>query len=172
MEKDNFFFRDADGFNVPNGKTQHVGAEAQLAAEYDSGIYWHATASSSDQTYAFNRAVTIATEIIRDGDKIDTAPEWLADAAIGWRNERFSLELGVDHVGEYFTDAANLHTYPGHTVGSLRGSWKFTDDYEAFVILRNVTDERYADRADFASGQERYFPGEPANVTIGVRVKR
>jgi iron complex outermembrane receptor protein len=34
-----------------------------------------------------------------------------------------------------------------------------------------VSDERYADRADFAQGFDRYFPGEPANVTLGIRLQ-
>ena len=56
----------------------------------------------------------------------------------------------------------------------------YTDENALFLIdgamydlksMRNITDERYADRADFASGQYRYFPGEPVNATIGVRVR-
>ncbi|MEZ5937451.1 MAG: TonB-dependent receptor [Hyphomonadaceae bacterium] len=172
MKKDNFFFRDADGFNVPDGKTDHAGIEAQLSGEYDSGLFWRASASWSDQTYAFNRDVGNAAEDIVDGAQIDTAPEWLADGELGWRGERYSLSLAVEHVGEYFTNAANTVTYPGHTIANLRGSWRFSDDYEAFAIIRNITDERYADRADYGFGNERYFPGEPANITVGVRVRR
>ena len=40
---------------------------------------------------------------------------------------------------------------------------------EAFLIVRNLTDEAYADRADLAFGNDRYFPGEPLNATLGVR---
>ena len=40
-----------------------------------------------------------------------------------------------------------------------------------FVIVRNLTDEKYADRADFAFGNQRFFPGEPLNVTVGLRKK-
>jgi iron complex outermembrane recepter protein len=175
MKKDNFFFRDSDGLNVPNGKTDHVGFEAafdgDLVAAGDGVVKWNANVAWSDQTYAFNRDVAAAAEDIFDGGKIDTAPEWLADAGLGWENDVFSLFASVEWVGEYFTNAANTAKYDGHAIGHLRGAWRFNDRFEAFAIVRNITDERYADRADFAQNQHRYFPGEPANVTIGVRVR-
>jgi iron complex outermembrane recepter protein len=172
QQKDNFFFRDSDGFNVPDGKTDHAGVEVQLSANYANGLFWRAAAAWADQTYAFNRNVVTASEDIVAGTQIDTAPEWLGDATVGWRGDRLEFSLSAEHVGDYFTDAANLHTYPGHTIANLRGSWAFSDALEAFVIVRNVGDVRYADRADFANGADRYFPGEPVNATFGVRVKR
>ena len=175
MNKSHFFFRDSDGLNVPDGKTDHVGIEASLAGEFGEfaggKFLWNGNVSWSDQTYAFNRNVAAAAEDIFDGDQIDTAPEWLADAGIGWQNQQFSLFLTSEYVGQYFTNAANTQTYHGHFIGHLRGGWQFSDDLEAFAIVRNITDERYADRADFATGAERYFPGEPLNATIGVRIR-
>jgi outer membrane receptor protein involved in Fe transport len=176
MNKDHFFFRDSDGLNVPDGKTRHFGIEASFDGafgEFAGGEFkWNVNASWADQTYAFDRNVTAATEDIFNGAKVDTAPDWLADAGVGWESPQFSVFLTGEYVGDYFTDAANLHTYPGHLIGHLRGAWRFSDDFEAFVIVRNITDERYADRADFASGQDRYFPGEPVNATFGVRIRR
>ena len=37
------------------------------------------------------------------------------------------------------------------------------------IIIRNLFDINYADRADLAFGNNRYFPGEPLNATVGVR---
>ena len=172
MEKDNFFFRDADGLNVPNGKTDHVGVEAGFDGDLPGGFKWNANVAWADQTYAFNRNVANAAEDIFDGDRIDTAPEWLADAGFGWENDRFSVYATAEYVGEYFTNAANTATYDGHLIAHLGGEWRFNDTFEGFVIVRNVTDERYADRADFAQGQDRYFPGEPLNATLGLRVRK
>jgi outer membrane receptor protein involved in Fe transport len=175
MQKVNFFFRDSDGLNVPNGKTHHTGVETsfdgKLGEVLGGEVRWNANLTWTDQTYAFNRPVANANEVIVDGNQIDTAPEWQGDAGIGWENNRFSLYLSGQYVGEYYMDAANLNTYPGHTIANLRGSWRFSDRLEAFAIVRNLTDERYADRADIGFGQERYFPGEPINLTMGLRAR-
>ncbi len=175
MQKENFFFRDADGLNVPDGATDHVGIEAALDGEfgqYAGGVFrWNANVSWSDQTYAFTRDVGNAAEDIVDGTQIDTAPEWLADVGFGWENDAFSIFATAEYVGEYFTNAANTAAYDGHLIAHLRGAWRFNENLEAFAIVRNITDERYADRADFGFGNDRYFPGEPANVTFGVRLQ-
>lgn len=175
MHKDNFFFRDSDGLNVPDGKTRHFGIEAALRGglgEVAGGaLSWNANLSWADQRYDFDRNVAVAAEDIFRNGKIDTAPDWLADAGLAWETPVFSLGLSTEYVGEYYTNAANTALYDGHLIAHLRGGWKFSDQLEAFAIVRNITDERYADRADYAQGSDRYFPGEPLNVTFGVRVR-
>ena len=172
MEKENFFFRDSDGLNVPNGSTEHAGVEASAALELTTAFSVSGSASWSDQTYTFDRITSSGTETIRDGNEIDTAPEWLANVSLDWKaTEAIKLSLNVDHVGEYFVDPANTTVYPGHTVLGARGAWVFAEGTEVFLIVRNLTDERYADRADLAFGNDRYFPGEPINATLGMRKK-
>ena len=172
MEKENFFFRDSDGLNVPNGSTEHAGIEASAALELTTALSVSGSASWSDQTYTFDRITSSGTETIQDGNEIDTAPEWLANVSLDWKaTEAIKLSLNVDHVGEYFVDPANTTVYPGHTVLGARGAWVFAEGTEVFLIVRNLTDERYADRADLAFGNDRYFPGEPINATLGMRKK-
>lgn len=172
MEKENFFFRDSDGLNVPNGSTEHAGVEASAALELTTAFSVSGSASWSDQTYTFDRITSSGTETIRDENEIDTAPEWLANVSLDWQaTEAIKLSLNVDHVGEYFVDPANTTVYPGHTVLGARGAWVFAEGTEVFLIVRNLTDERYADRADLAFGNDRYFPGEPINATLGMRKK-
>ena len=170
MEKDNFFFRDSDGLNVPDGSTEHKGVEASGAFDLTPVLSVSGSASWSDQTYTFDRITGSGTETIRDGNEIDTAPEWLANVSLDWQaTDAIKLSLKVDHVGEYFVDPANTTTYPGHTVLGARGAWALSETAELFLIVRNLTDEKYADRADLAFGNERYFPGEPLNATLGMR---
>lgn len=169
MEKENFFFRDSDGLNVVDGSTRHQGIEAAATLRIDDRLSIGGNAAWSVQEYTFNRPVAAALERIVSGNRIDTAPEWLADARIDWQAlDALKLSLTLEHVGEYFTDPANTVTYPGHTVLGVRAGWTLSDSLEAYLILRNLTDERYADRADVAFGNERYFPGEPLNATFGI----
>ncbi|MEO1101762.1 MAG: TonB-dependent receptor [Pseudomonadota bacterium] len=171
MQKENFFFRDSDGLNVSDGETEHAGVEAAFELVLiDNRLSVRGTAAYADQTYAFDRITGSASETIRDGDRIDTAPEWLADLALVWMpTDAFEASFEAEHVGEYFTNPANTQDYPGHTVFHARGEWAVRDDLEVYLIVRNLFDLRYADRADFAFGDERYFPGEPLNATVGVR---
>lgn len=73
-------------------------------------------------------------------------------------------------MGRYFTDAGNLHSYDGHDLFHLRARYQWREGAEIFGAIRNLLDTRYAERADYAFGSDRYFPGEERGVSIGVRV--
>ena len=74
-------------------------------------------------------------------------------------------------VGGYWLDAANLHRYGGHELLNLRGSWQFTDRWSASVRIDNALDRAYADRADYAFGTYRYFPGRPRTIFLGFTLR-
>jgi outer membrane receptor protein involved in Fe transport len=42
---------------------------------------------------------------------------------------------------------------------------------ELYGTVRNLTNTDYAERADFAFGTERYFPGENRNFMFGLSIK-
>ena len=64
---------------------------------------------------------------------------------------------------------ANANEYPGHDLLNLRVGWSFRDNWSTTLRLNNVTDRAYADRADFAFGNYRYFPGRGRTVFVEVR---
>lgn len=169
MEKENFFFRDSDGLNVIDGATRHYGIETSGLLVIADGLSLRGNVSWADHSYNFDRTVVAAQERIRKGDRVDTAPEWLADASLDWRKDGMSLSLTAEYVGEYFADPANTVRYPGHTVLGARAGLDVAEGLEIYLILRNLTDVAYADRADVGFGQERYFPGEPLNATFGIK---
>lgn len=176
MWKRNFFFRDADGFNVNNGRTRHLGAEAEVTAALPAGFSLDGNASYGRHTYRFNRVITNAaqaSEAISSGDDVDTAPRWLAGLRGRWARENFPLTVELEwfYVGRYFTDAANSATYPGHSLVHLRGDLRISERLTANFALRNVFDKAYAERADFAFGSERYFPGEGRVASFGLRIE-
>jgi len=169
-DKDNFFFRDSDGLNVTDGSTRHQGIEIAALWQMSEQFSFAGNLSWSDQTYTFDRIVGNGSEVILDGNEVDSAPEWLANAALTWLpNDKYTVIVSADYVGEYFTNPANTQDYPGHLIGNLRVSRALDGGNELYLIVRNLTDEKYADRADFAFGNERFFPGEPINITVGFR---
>jgi iron complex outermembrane receptor protein len=173
MRKRNVFFRDADGLNVTDGRTRHHGVE--FFAEHAIGSQFSLDISGSwaRHMYDFDRVVASATETILRGNDIDTAPRWTAALALNWRpSNRWLVRTDWSHVGRYFTDAANDHTYPGHDIIGVRFRYSMSERVEIYGHVRNLMDARYAERADFAFGSERYFPGEERGVSLGIRVRR
>jgi len=173
MRKQNVFFRDADGFNVTDGETTHEGVELDASLPLHARLTLSASASWAIHEYAFDRSVSRSSDVIRDGARVDTAPEWLANVRALWRPvDAASLELEWIHVGEYFADAGNTATYDGHDLLNLRGRLDVSDRVALFAAVRNLANTRYAERADFAFGAYRYFPGEPRAFSAGFRVTR
>ena len=168
QRKENFFFRNANGFNVTDGETEHLGVEIDGQVALAPWLTASGSLSLSDQTYAFTDIVTSPSSSIRDGAEIDSAPTTLARLALNAQpTDRLSLFAELRHVGDYVTDPGNTRTYPGHEVVNVRAAHSF-DGVEVFAKLNNVFDTRYADRADFAFGNDRYFPGRPRHILFGI----
>lgn len=178
MEKRNFFFRDADGFNVNNAKTRHVGVEAETVIALNDTLTLSGAVTYAAHTYQFDRnpqATPGGTvrENISAGDDIDTAPRVIANTRLQWRPvENFRMEAEWRSVGSYFTNAANTRSYEGYDIVNLRAEADIGAGLAAFVSLRNATDALYAERADFAFGNDRFFPGEARTLGFGLRLQR
>ena len=165
MRKENFFFRDSNGFNVDDGKTEHAGIELSFMADLHETIDLGGALSYAEHTYAFSNLN------IQDGNDIDTAPKFLANVRLGWTPvEALRTELEWVHMDEYFTDEANLNKYEGHDLFNLRASYQVNDRFSVYGRILNLADTAYADRADFGFGSHRYFPGEERFFAMGVRV--
>lgn len=171
MQKRNVFFRDADGFNVTDGETRHHGVEFAGAVDVTDQLTASIGGSWAIHEYGFDRQVSRSSEVIVDGARLDTAPEWLWNARLLWSpNADLEIEAEWVHVGEYFADAGNTAAYEGHDLANLRARYALTPKVSIFTAVRNAFDQRYAERADFAFGGYRYFPGEPRSISVGLRI--
>jgi len=167
MRKQNFIFRDANGFNISDGKTRHSGIESLLSWQLTGELSVNANLSWARHVYAFNRDLGRG-EIIVKGNEIDTAPPWLGGLRLHWqRSSQQSIEAEWVYQGGYFLDAANAHRYPGHSLVNLRGSMVIGDSRHRISLrLTNLLDLRYAERADYAFGNYRYFPGAGRRISL------
>ena len=73
------------------------------------------------------------------------------------------------HLGHYFVDAENRFDYPGHELLNLRAAYEATERLTVSARLNNVADAAVADRADFAFGDYRYFPGRGRELFVEFR---
>jgi outer membrane receptor for ferric coprogen and ferric-rhodotorulic acid len=84
-------------------------------------------------------------------------------------NKDSSLTFEVEHMSSYYTDAANLHEYEGHTLYHARYNQQLSESLKTYLRIDNISDKAYAERADFnAFGGDRYFPGLPREIYIGL----
>ena len=168
-KKKNSIFRDAENFIVDNGKTDHQGVELSLNWTINTSNRLISNITYGNHKYDFETDTSMR-EKIRTGNYIDTAPKLMANLI--WDIALFdnsSLAFEIEHMGPYYTDAANLHEYEGHTLYHSRFSQTLSDSMKYFLRIDNLFDKAYAERADFnAFGGDRYFPGLPREVYIGL----
>ncbi|MGQ0798621.1 MAG: TonB-dependent receptor [Pseudomarimonas sp.] len=170
--KQHVILRDALGFTINDGRTRHRGVESGVQWQWHPQWSLGAELAFADHRYAFDRDAA-AGEVIRVGNRIDTAPRWLGGARLAHtRALAGEFELEWRHQGSYDLDAANTARYPGHDLLNLRWHRAFNDRWTLSARVLNVQDRRYAERADFAFGQYRYFPGAGRELFVSIAWQR
>lgn len=165
MAKENFFFRDANGLNVTDGETSHQGVELSLNYDLTEQLSVVVNYSYGQHEYEFNQENSGVVK----GNHVDTAPEQLGNVRLAWQPSKSSkLELEWLHMGEYYLDPANEHDYAGHDLLQLRASIQLNNYISLFARIENITDEKYASRADYAFGSYRFFGGQPRAFHLGI----
>jgi len=175
MNKNHYFYRDVDGINVINGKTEHRGVELGLSTPLSHGFDAAMGASYSLHTYQFNRPESLAANAysaVYKDSSMPEAPRALANLRLGYAFlPKARAEAEWVHVGSYFTDNANMHSYGGYDIFNLRASVDVNDSVTLHAKVLNVADINYAARAAFSSGKYQYFPGDPMTAMVGATVR-
>jgi len=177
MNKRDVILRESNGFNVGNGETSHRGVEYDVVYRDKPGnpgatVRFEARLAGTvaRHQYEFSRAIE-GGETIVSGNDIDTAPRNVhsLDLSLTFgRNEAWNAGITGRYVGAYYLDTANTARYPGHKVADLRLRHRAGNGLGVTVRVDNLFDTAYADRADFAFGNYRYFParGRAAFLTV------
>jgi iron complex outermembrane receptor protein len=170
MKKRNSVFRDANGFNVDNGRTDHLGIEASLDWRPTDQWGFRVDATYTRHQYDFD-TVAARGETFVSGRDVDTAPRWLGSAEIEFAASDVSdFSLQWTAIGPYFLDAENQFEYSGHDILNLRARFQFTERFSATARINNLADTAIADRADYAFGNYRYFPGRGREFFVQLRL--
>ena len=161
--------RDADGFYVSGGKSRHTGIEAGIDWAATDYVRLRANATYAKHTYDFD-FVGSRGETFVSGNDVDTAPRWLGSLELFVNpSDRTQLALQWTSLGRYFLDAENRFTYPGHDVVNLRGRFDVSERVAFSLRVNNALDTAIADRADYAFGDYRYFPGRGRELFVELR---
>lgn len=169
MRKRDSVFRDSQGFNVSGARTRHDGLEASF--DWQIAESWFATldATYARHRYDFDR-VAARGESFVSGRDVDTAPRFFGSAEVTYDDgRRLRGAIQWVHMGKYYLDAENRFDYPGHSLLNLRATIDVGNRTSVTARLNNLLDEAYADRADYAFGNYRYFPGRGREVFVEIR---
>jgi outer membrane receptor protein involved in Fe transport len=171
MEKDDVIFQDRDRQNVSGAATTHRGIEVELNWQIDDVWYAALAGSIARHRYASPTELIGSSGDI-EGNMIDTAPKHFGSARVGFdltlQGMPLKSELEFVWLDEYFVDPNNENSYSGHELLNLRTDWAANDTLSLSLVITNLLDEDYAERADFGFGQYRYFVGEPRSAVLGV----
>ena len=158
MDKDDVILRDSAGFNVSGGQTRHQGLEYE--GDWALTEEWSLSAAGTMARHEYRFTAQVEQgEQITAGNDMDTAPRDIHALRLRYGLPRLEAELEWLWVGAYWANAANTARYGGHDVGNLRIAVEPARNWTATLRVTNLLDAAYADRADFAFGNFRYFPG-------------
>lgn len=164
----NLIFRDANGLNVSDGATKSQGIEIEIHWKIDNSHEISVASTFANHEYDFTRDLARGESIVA-GNQVDTAPKVLAHAR--WSVAFSSIgksELELNYIGPHYLDANNSARYRGHRVVNFRTEWQLSNQWTAFGRILNVLESYYANRADFAFGNYRYFPADLRQFFIGI----
>jgi len=168
QRKRNLIIRDTNGFNVTGGRTTHRGIEWEWRQQLSQSWLLTSSGTFARHRYDFTAAIEGGETLVRGRD-VDTAPRRLHTLTLRWApHPNWDVALRGSDVGPYFADAANRYRYEGHRTATLTIGWQAAPQWRITLDIDNLTDARYADRADFAQGNWRYFPGRDRSGFLGL----
>ncbi|WP_185964445.1 TonB-dependent receptor [Aliikangiella marina] len=169
MTKSDVIFQNSDREIVTGAKTSHKGIEFSIRRKLSEHWKLQSNIAYAQHRYENNVDLRGIGDVQIKGNDIDTAPELLASAQLIWQlPNQMRAELEWVHIDEYYTNPENTRDYEGHDLLNLRFRYQWNQDWSSVVRLTNLTDELYAERADFAFGNDRYFVGEPRSIFFAI----
>jgi len=169
MRKSDSVFRDTEGYNVSGARSRHRGIELEFYWQIALAWNFSVDAAYAHHTYDFDYTPNRGQSFIK-GNDIDTAPQWLASAELRYApTSRWWAGLQWAFLDEYYLEPGNRFTYPGHQLLNLRVGTVLSSKIDLVFRLNNLSDELYADRADFGAGDYRYLPGRGRELFVELR---
>jgi outer membrane receptor protein involved in Fe transport len=167
MRKDDVILKASNNQTVGDGKTEHYGIEALLAAKLNK--QWQLTLAAAWAHHEVDKASDLNGDSI-NGNRMDTAPEWQGSVQLSYQYQANAIaELEWVFMDDYFLDAENTARYDGHQLLNLRVQHQWSNQWSTTLRLKNLLDARYAERADYAFGSYRYFVGEGRGAFFEVK---
>jgi len=164
MEKDKVIFQDADRRNVSGAATLHYGLDLSVRWRILESLELALDGTLARHEYEGDIDLLGSSGAI-GGNRVDTSPEHFGSLRLSWDFlPRYRAELEWVRMDGYYLEPDNRHGYDGHDLFNVRIGGQLTARLHAGLRITNLTDEDYAERADFGFGSYRYFVGEERAV--------
>jgi outer membrane receptor protein involved in Fe transport len=156
------------------GRTRHRGVEVGVYASLTDRLRFETAYS-----YVRNKYLTWVTATGTDysGNEQEAGPRHIANTRLTYDiHPGSAVSAEWSHVGGYFTDPENLHSYDGYDVFNLEATTPSFHGLSIVGRLANVTNKRYAVTASYnpfapAGQQDRYTPGMPRTFYLGLQYR-
>lgn len=167
MQKDNVIIRDTERQNIASGKTAHQGFELEYTWQVLDQLRFSTNLAWQKHTYESDQAIS---NISIKGNRVDTSPNQIFAAQLLWEpSAKLDAEVSWQHLSSYYLDPENTAEYSGHSLLDFTIRYVISDSLSAKMNIFNITDEDYAERADIAFGEYRYFIGQPRRAFISLQ---
>lgn len=173
MRKENVIVQDADRRNIGDSETEHQGLEYSLRWQISDSWDLRGDGTWARHRYRNNvRLSGLQAGATIDGNDMVAAPRRFGSVRLGWQpTSDLRWELEWLYLGPYYLEATNQAKYEGHDLLNLRMRHQIDKRWHWAARLTNLTDRDYAERADYAFGEYRYFVGEPRALYLEVGVE-
>ncbi|MEM0911382.1 MAG: TonB-dependent receptor [Pseudomonadota bacterium] len=167
MNKEDVIIRDTERQVVIGGETSHQGVE--LSAQWRVTEQLDLQGALTFQRHEYENDIQISRQSIA-GNRIDTAPDRMASLRLNYQaSEKASAFFSFQYLDEYYLNPENTAEYDGHELLDVGLKYRFSDELTVQATIFNALDEDYAERADFAFGEYRYFIGLPRRVFVNLQ---
>jgi iron complex outermembrane recepter protein len=170
MDKEDVIFQDADRQNISGAKTRHQGLD--FSVDYQFADDWSLAVDGNYARHTYNSRIDLlgSSGDIK-GNDIDTAPRLFGSARLSWdfselAGRSSTAQLEWVYMDEYYLEPDNEHQYDGHSLLNLRFQSQLSPRLAGALRITNLTDEDYAERADYGFGSYRYFVGQPLGAYL------
>ncbi|MDE1191674.1 MAG: TonB-dependent receptor [Arachidicoccus sp.] len=152
------------------GRTRHKGLEYGIT--YTPSDEWLLRFSGTNARHTFTNY--IASGVDYNGYQMSAAPNFFGNAEVEYKPHYFKgfrIDAEWQHVGKYFEDNLNTHSYKGYNVLNLRVGYA-KKHYEIWVNALNLLNEYYSVLSTYNAGSGyNYQLGDPRTFTFGVSYK-
>lgn len=164
MRKTDVIFQDSERQNVSGAQTKHHGVELEFNHNFNTK--WQASGHFSWAQHNYDNDTDLIQGDI-NGNLIDTAPKWMSNINLNYApTDTLTTQLSWQYLGDYYLNPQNTAKYDGHQLLDFNLSYEYSNTLKLRINVLNLTNKKYAERADFAFGGYRYFVGQPRRAFI------